>query len=137
MADKQFNPCPNISPFDPSLNVDPEVGYVCPTQPDSQKEVPFFQDITRTDKGIGQSALCDPMQKGYIRENMADAPNRNTIYRRGNTVRGTDEGIVDLFKHKVTVADVTAAAYWVPVCFVGVALAATAAGILLRRAEGP
>ena len=37
----------------------------------------------------------------------------------------------------LTVADVTAAAFWVPGCFVGVALAATAAGILLRRAEGP
>ena len=33
----------------------------------------------------------------------------------------------------LTVADVTAAAYWVPACFIAIALAATAAGIRLTR----
>jgi MFS family permease len=37
----------------------------------------------------------------------------------------------------LTVADVTAAAYWVPACFIAIALAATVAGIRLTRTGAP
>lgn len=106
MSEKLLFECPEISPFDKSLNIDPPPPY-CPdgdcSPTPSQQDVPFFQDITKTKKGLGKHALCDPMQTGQIVQDFAKDPNRNTIYRYSKAVRGADEAMMDLFNNIVVI----------------------------------
>jgi T4-like virus Myoviridae tail sheath stabiliser len=107
MTEKTLNECADPNPLEPSLNLDTPQPY-CPECPDnlpSQKEVKFFEDLKKnmSNIGIGQSALCDPMQTGQIAGDMAKTPNRNTIYRYSKGIRGCDEAMIDMFKGIVVI----------------------------------
>jgi len=114
---KTLNECGEPNPFDPSLNIDPvnPICDVCDQQP-SQKDVPFFEDLKRKlrNEGLGQSGLCDPMQTGQITEDLSKAPDRNTIYRYSQGLRGCDEAVKDLFRD-IIVIDLQGTTHPVPI----------------------
>lgn len=116
MPEKLLNECPDLSPFQPPLNIDtplPNCKEIPCDMDHSQKEVPFFEDITKEKKGIGQSALCDPMQTGQISQDFNN-PSPNTIYRYSKAIRGCDEAMIDLFRN-VIVKDEQGVEHPVPV----------------------
>jgi hypothetical protein len=78
----------------------------------------WLDEPTLSKKGIGQSALCDPMQKGHIINAQGDGKtDPNVIYRYGKSIRGTDEAMRDMFRD-VVVLDENGKAHNVP-CFWG------------------
>lgn len=77
---------------------------------DNQKDV--SQDLSwLAEKGLdklgaGYSALCDPQQTGYIRNEQGGAlPNRNVVYRYAQSLRGTDEAMKDMFSDIIVIDD--------------------------------
>ena len=104
MTQPDLNPC-NEPGYIKDLNIDPIPPNCPPNQDsDSQKAVTgkgldwLVDEMSNKKKGIGQSGLCDPMQTGHIvNEQGMSAPNRNTVYRYGRSLRGTDEAIKDMF----------------------------------------
>lgn len=78
-------------------------------------DMSWLEDATQSFLGNGSSALCDPMQKGHIiNEQGMEAPNRGTIYRYSPSIRGTDEGVKDLFRD-IVVIDPDGKAHNVPI----------------------
>lgn len=101
------NPCNEPKPFQDSLNIDEvppdcEVDFDIPNQKKvSQKpDLGWFDAFTLKKTGIGTNDLCDPMIKGHIINKDTD---RNVIYRYNKALRGTDEGVMDMFKDIVVI----------------------------------
>lgn len=111
--EQSLNPCNDKSPLQYPVNIDPPPPN-CSEEypiPPSQKSVPgpeeFFglEDKNQMERvGIGQSALCDPVQTGQV-VNDTDTPSRNTIYRYSKALRGCDEAVMDLFRNVVVIDD--------------------------------
>ena len=104
------------------LNVDLPPDYCREDQEtsDSQKDVSgrelsWLEESTQSKKGAGQQALCDPMQTGHIiNEQGMSPPNRNTVYRYAKSIRGTDEGVMDIFRD-IVVIDEDGKAHNIPI----------------------
>lgn len=73
----------------------------------------WLKDVTMKKTGFGARVDCDPMQKGYI-VNDLENPNRTTIYRYSKALRGTDEAMLDLFSN-LCVLDEDGKAWPIPV----------------------
>jgi len=90
------------SPIDPNkraVNSDPNMGWL--------------KDMSGKKTGFGAKANCDPMQSGKI-INDTEHPNRNVINRYSNSIRGNDEGMLDLFNDMV-VLDEDGKAHKIPI----------------------
>jgi len=123
MTQPDLNPC-NEPGNIKDLNVDP-IPPFCPDgtvdKAKSQKYVEgkglswLVDEMSNKKKGIGQSGLCDPVQRGHIinEQGMSD-PDRNTLYRYGKSLRGTDEGVMDMFRD-IVVIDEAGKAHNIPI----------------------
>lgn len=130
---KSLPDCQEISPLPESLNIDQPQGVCDPARPPecdpdpenplqpNQKEVHQRPDLGWLDglgnkkTGIGQHALCDPMQTGHI-INSIENPDRQTVYRYTKAIRGTDEAVMDMFRD-VIVIDEESKAHPVPIIY--------------------
>ena len=118
-----LNPCSDPSPFQSDRVIDPVPPY-CPVDErheGSLKDVAavdyswLLDELSNNKTGYGQNALCDPMQKGHIiNEQGMSHPDRNTIYRQANSLRGADEAMKDLFSD-IIVLDEQGKAHQVPI----------------------
>jgi len=81
----------------------------------TSRDISWLEDATQKKMGQGASALCDPQQTGHIiNEQGMSEPNRNTVYRYAKSVRGTDEGCMDLFRD-IIVIDEAGKAHQIPI----------------------
>lgn len=123
MTQPDLNPC-NEPGNIKDLNIDPVPPHCPDGIPDkarSQKDVEgrdmswLVDELSNQKKGFGQSGLCDPVQKGHIinEQGMSD-PDRNTLYRYGKSLRGTDEGVMDMFRD-IVVIDEAGKAHNIPI----------------------
>jgi|688.fasta_scaffold01472_3 hypothetical protein len=118
--EKQINPCPDSSLLNISNNIDPPPGMNCHMEPDNQNNVnnngasDWLQDNFINNLGNGSANNCDPMQAGKIVNEPASQLNENTIYRYSKALRGTDEGVMDLFRN-IVVIDEDGKAVQVPI----------------------
>lgn len=107
-----LNPC-NEPDFIKSVNTDP-LPLNCPSDKkecENQNQtsghgLDWLDDYTMNKDGYGHSGLCDPMQKGYIineQKGMGEQPNRNTVYRYSNAIRGCDEAVTDMFRDLIVI----------------------------------
>ena len=122
MTEPDLNPC-NIPAFQKDPNVDLPPPYCRETGvdgcggpiKDGQKDVlgrdlSWLEEATYRKEGIGQANQCDPMTTGHIIQDQGfEEPNRNTIYRYSKSIRGTDEGVMDLFRDIVVIDEQTKA----------------------------
>lgn len=90
---KSPNNCSDISPVTADLR--DRTGTYCN---DQEKEP--CQTVGRK-KVFGIKANCDPIQAGTIINDISSDPKRRTIYRYANSMRGTDQAMLDLFKNVV------------------------------------
>jgi hypothetical protein len=118
--EKQINPCPDPSLLSLSNNIDPPPGMDCHMSPDNQNDInthgasDWLQDNFISNLGNGSANNCDPMQAGKIVNEPASELNENTIYRYSKALRGTDEGVMDLFRN-IVVIDEDGKAVQVPI----------------------
>lgn len=133
MSEPTLNPC-NEPGFISDLNIDPPPPFCREVKsiktsgtidhmpyPESQKDVissadlSWLEDATQNKLGQGGNALCDPQITGHIiNEQGMSAPNRNVVYRYAKSLRGTDEGVKDLFSD-IIVIDESGKAHQVPI----------------------
>lgn len=108
---EQLNPCPNISPFDKSLNID-KVPAFCnpecdlPSQSDgpSTPEKPFLEDWIFQKNGLGYPRNdCDPVTSGKIIDDLQGEPSREVIYRYSRSFRACDEAMKTLFSNLIVI----------------------------------
>jgi len=117
--EKQINPCPDLGLLGRSNNQDPPPGMDCRMQPDNQNNVgdngaaDWLRDNFVDNLGNGSANNCDPMQAGKIINEPASELNENTVYRYSKALRGTDEGVLDLFRN-IVVIDEDGKAHQVP-----------------------
>jgi hypothetical protein len=123
MSDSNLTPC-NDPGYVPDINIDPIPTYCrdgkergssgtidhkpyLESQRDvTSRDMSWLEDASLKKFGDGQSALCDPQQTGHIiNEQGGGDPNRNTVYRYSRSIRGTDEGVRNLFKDLVVLDD--------------------------------
>lgn len=114
------------------LNNDPPPQYCNPDRPPSCEPDPndprnpnkratggtspdlgWLQDMSGKKTGFGAQSLCDPMQSGKIVNDLTH-PNRNTINRYSNALRGADEAMLDMFNDLV-VLDEEGKAHKIPI----------------------
>lgn len=118
--EKQINPCADPSLLSLSNNIDPPPGMDCHMSPDNQNDInthgasDWLQDNFISNLGNGSANNCDPMQAGKIVNEPASELNENTIYRYSKALRGTDEGVMDLFRN-IVVIDEDGKAVQVPI----------------------
>lgn len=108
MSDPNLNPCDEPGDI-MDLNID-SIQPFCSNKEASLKNVPdremswLIDEMSNQKKGNGQSALCDPIQTGHIiNEQGMSLPNRNVLYRYSKSLRGCDEGIMDMFRDLVVI----------------------------------
>jgi len=98
---KGLNECVGASPLQEDLNNDDLLGQ-CPdgTEAPSIKDLPkdlgWLEDAASKKVGIGWGGNCDPMQTGQIVEDQ-QKPNRDVLYRYSKGIRGSNEGMLNLF----------------------------------------
>lgn len=81
----------------------------------TSRDLSWLEDATQSKLGNGAQALCDPQQTGHIiNEQGMSPPNRNTVYRYGKSLRGTDEAVKQLFED-IIVLDETGKAHQIPI----------------------
>lgn len=97
--------CGDLSPLSADLR-DRTSNYCEPNELDP------CQDMGRRKK-YGEKVDCDPFATGAIVNDVSN-PNRNVIYRYSKSLRGCDEGMLDLFK-KVVVIDEDGKVWPVPI----------------------
>jgi hypothetical protein len=118
--EKQINPCPDQSLLGRSNNQDPPPGMDCHMQPDNQNNVgdhgaaDWLRDNFVNNMGNGTANNCDTMQAGKIVNDITNDISQNTIYRYSKALRGTDEGVMDLFRN-IVVIDEDGKAHQVPI----------------------
>lgn len=89
-------------------------------QPDNQNNVgdhgaaDWLRDNFVNNMGNGAANNCDPMQAGKIINDITNDVSQNTIYRYSKALRGTDEGVMDLFRN-IVVIDEDGKAHQVPI----------------------
>ena len=62
----------------------------------------FLKDQSMKKTGFGARVDCDPMQRGYI-VNDVENQDKSVIYRYSKSIRGTDEAILDMFRNLVVI----------------------------------
>jgi len=101
-----------------NINLDKSPGY-CEASNEENLRAPndstlnWLKDQTMKKTGFGSRVDCDPMQRGYI-VNDLENPDRDTIYRYSRSIRGNDEAILDMFR-TIVVIDEDGKAWPVPV----------------------
>jgi hypothetical protein len=132
MSEPTLNNC-NEPGFINNLNIDPPPPFcregkaikssgTISQQPFSENQkdmgsvdMSWLEDATQNKLGNGASAVCDPQQSGHIiNEQGMSPPNRNVVYRYAKSIRGTDEGVTDLFRD-IIVIDEAGKAHQVPI----------------------
>jgi hypothetical protein len=98
--------------------MDPAPPYCEPDDPDNLRAVNddslnWLKDQTMKKTGYGARVDCDPMQRGFIIDDV-DNPSRDTLYRYSKSIRGTDEAMLDMFRN-VVVIDEDGKAWPIPV----------------------
>lgn len=73
----------------------------------------FLKDENMKKTGFGARVDCDPMQRGYIVNDISN-PERDVLYRYSKSIRGTDEALLDMFSN-VVVIDEDGKAWPIPV----------------------
>lgn len=109
---QSFESCDDKSPLRTPENIDQPLPNCPPIPPEeSQHDIPDrhklfgLADKNGLEKtGIGVALTCDPMQTGQI-VNDPNNPNRTTIYRYSQALRGCDEAMMDLFTNVVVIND--------------------------------
>lgn len=102
-----LQPCSDQSILGRSNNQDPPLGFVCDSQPDNQNNPnsegvgDFLNDYLVKNLKNGAANNADPMQKGSIVNDTDIGLSDNTVYRYSKALRGTDEGVMDLFRNIV------------------------------------
>jgi hypothetical protein len=118
MSQKNLNPCnepgnikdPNIDAIQPNCNPEPSLKNV-----PGQEMSWLMDELSNQKKGYGQSGLGDPMMTGHIiNEQGMSPPNRNTLYRYSKSLRGSDEGVMDMFRD-IVVIDEQGKAHNIPI----------------------
>ena len=115
--DPNLNPCNDLPPLVNDRNEDPPVPLCGDDgEPNLNRvhdsDLGWLEDECERD-GIGHDATCDPMQSGFI-VNDINAPDRDHIVRYNKTIYGCDEAVHDMFK-RITVLDIKGQAKPVPV----------------------
>lgn len=118
MTQKHITPCSVPQDGEPILDPAP---VICPDPTDapSLKQVPGRPDMgwneqpTFQKTGLGSAWNNDPMQAGRIINDPAN-PDRTTIYRYSQAIRGCDEAMVDLFRD-IVIEDEDGKVYPVPI----------------------
>lgn len=104
-----LQPCPDLSPLGRSNNTDGPPGFVCNEKPDNQNNIgnngveDWLNDNLVQNTGNGAANNADPMQAGKIVNDVDGKIDDNTVYRYSKAVRGTDEGVMDLFRDIVVI----------------------------------
>ena len=107
--DKSINPCPDLGLLGKSNNTDPPPGMDCHVPPDNQNNIgeegaaDWLRENFVNNTGNGAANNCDPMQAGKIINDVDPKLNDNTVYRYSKALRGTDEGVMDLFRNVVVI----------------------------------
>ncbi|RDJ35466.1 MAG: hypothetical protein DWQ19_11665 [Crenarchaeota archaeon] len=91
---KSPNECGDLSPVTADLR-EKNSTFCDPHQPDPCQEV-------GRKKKFGEKVDCDPLQSGAI-VNDVTKPARNVINRYSKSIRGSDEGMLDLFSNLVVI----------------------------------
>lgn len=117
---KGLNEC-NVKGIGADVNLDPAPPY-CDKDPESAADnrrginddsLNFLKDQTMKKTGFGARVDCDPMQRGYIINDLEN-PERQVLYRYSKSIRGTDEAMLDMFNN-VVVIDEDGKAWPIPV----------------------
>lgn len=99
--EQSLNPCNPKSPLQENLNIDPASKF-CRTDSDPatlrdvEEDLSWLENKSFDKTGFGFHKQCDPMQAGLIQNDLMN-PNRTTIYRYSNGLRGFNEAMQDLF----------------------------------------
>ena len=121
---KSFVQCNDISPIQASMNDDLPPPYCGEPEPSQRAEpnepMSWLTEECDENKGLGSSAICDPMQRGWIVNDLNHPErdfrdyNQSTIYRYSKALRGGDEAVTDLFRD-IVVLDIDGKAHPVPI----------------------
>ena len=103
------NPCDQPIP-PPKTVLDPVPPYCREGPSNSLKDEPgqglaWLLEQGEGELRDGQSALCDPIQKGFIINDQDGTSNPSTVYRYTKSLRGCDEAMMDLFSDLVILDD--------------------------------
>lgn len=117
---KSLNNCA-IPGINADVNLDPSPPYCekdCDDTTNNRRKINddslnFLKDETMKKTGFGARVDCDPMQRGFIVNDMAN-PERNVLYRYSKSIRGTDEAMLDMFNN-IVVIDEDGKAWPIPV----------------------
>ncbi len=106
MTQKRIEQC--NEPELPDFPSEPPSPY-CNDDVSSLKDVDSAPDygwlqraVDQKKTGFGSEALCDPMLKGKILNDLSP-PDRSTIYRYSRALRGCDEAVQDLFRSVIVI----------------------------------
>jgi hypothetical protein len=78
-----------------------------------QPPLDWLKEVCDQKSGLGAHAMCDPQQTGQIVNDLAN-PTRKVVYNYPQSLKGTDEAMVDLFSNLV-VLDNDGKAWPVPI----------------------
>ena len=114
---KSYNECSTKGPLG-NVNLDKSPEYCEPGSPDNLRNptgpaLDWLKDQTMKKTGFGSRVDCDPMQRGYIVNDLENV-DRTVVYRYSKSIRGTDEAILDMFRN-VIVIDEDGKAWPIPV----------------------
>ena len=118
---KSLNDCPCPVPGINDVNLDASPSYcgkdlendVNNKRRINDDSLNFLKDETMKKTGFGARVDCDPMQRGFI-VNDVENPQRNVLYRYSKSIRGTDEAMLDMFNN-VVVIDEDGKAWPIPI----------------------
>jgi hypothetical protein len=114
---KGLHECNETNPIQQDLNDDVLPKQCNDTGPESLKDSPrdlgWLEDSASKKVGIGFGGNCDPMQSGQIVEDI-QKPNRDVLYRYSKGIRGSNEGMLNLF-NDIVVIDENGKAWPIPI----------------------
>lgn len=107
-----FNECNDIN--------SPQPGWPTSASPNCNPEndlnLDWMKDYGYQKTGFGSQNICDPMRTGEIVNTNPEDKNWNYIYHYSQNIRGTNEGMMDLFRN-INVIDDNAKVHRVPIIF--------------------
>jgi hypothetical protein len=120
MSQRNLNQC-NEPGNIKDLNIDPIPPYCDDGSIPSLRDVASPVDLSWIEErmlkktGLGESALCDPIQAGHIiNEQGMESPQRSAVYRYSQALKGCNEAVKNLFSDLV-VLDEQGKAWPVPI----------------------
>lgn len=114
---KSYVECNSKGPLG-NVNLDQSPPYCSPENEENLRDpndntLNWLKDQTMKKTGFGSRVDCDPVQRGYIVNDLENL-DRSVIYRYSKSIRGTDEAILDMFRN-VIVIDEDGKAWPIPV----------------------